>query len=261
MQYFIKSFDCHHYSCLESTNATAKASSAKSYDFLEKGIVHTFYADRQTAGYGKVNRKWMMKPGNVAVSFLFSSKAICSRDITQLTFIFCISVGRTLRAFGIKDSAIEYKWPNDILVSGRKIGGVLLETDFSFWEKENEDKSGYIVAGVGLNIVGSSHKQSFIFPATSMEEEGGCNPSVLEFIEKLSFYIKRYYNSWVEDGFEHIKELWSEKAWKKNGQLTININDREKIKGKFLGIKEDGALCIRCMQTDEIRLFYSADVF
>jgi len=255
----IESFKFHYFPSLESTNATAKSFCEKSVDFCKEGLVHTFYADKQTLGYGKSNRKWLMKEGNVAVSFLLSSAGMKPQDITQLTFVFCLSVGRTLEYFGLRGSDIEYKWPNDVLVSGKKIGGILLESNFSLWG--GEKKLSYIVAGIGVNVVHRPENKSVSFPVTSMKEAGGSGPKALEFIEKLSFYIKRYYNIFAQEGFEVIRCLWEEKAWRKEGTLLVKVNDKERVEGKFLGLKEDGALCIQCAESGKVYMFYSADVF
>ncbi len=256
---FIDSFDFHHFSCLESTNMTAKDFATKSTTFLNKGIVHVFYTDEQTVGYGKANRTWCMKVGNVAVSFLWIDPEVNSVDITQLTFVMSLSIGKTFESFGIPKENIQYKWPNDILISGKKISGVLLESSFSGFK--GNQKTPYIVAGVGINIQQAPDKESVVFPATSLKEEGYETPTAIRFIEKLSLYVKRYYNIWQDKGFKIIRDSWLENAWCKEGTIIIKTNDKKKLEGKFLGLQEDGALLIQCEKKNEIYTFYSADVF
>ena len=102
-------------------------------------------ADNQTEGYGRRKTKWFSYKGNIHLSFLLKPKCKIN-EINQLSFMASISIGEALKK--IKNNInIKYKWPNDIILNKKKIGGIIIETS-SYINK----KVKWVIIGIGLNL-------------------------------------------------------------------------------------------------------------
>src|SRR5204862_2982771 len=120
----------------------------------------------------------------------------------QLGFVAALAVGGALRATLPRIERIAYKWPNDVLISGRKIAGVLLES-----ETVAPEKLSFIVVGVGVNLKASP--QGMEFPATSIMEEGlgEIIPEVM--LEQFAAHFQSWNTRWRTEGFVPVRAAWS----------------------------------------------------
>ncbi|MGL9762419.1 MAG: biotin--[acetyl-CoA-carboxylase] ligase, partial [Wolbachia sp.] len=154
-----KIFEGFHIHCYKGVSSTNR----EALDLIDKGISHetVIIADKQTDGRGRTGKSWVSPKGNFCASLIIDllhnrSSIIPTLDsrvmhwndrenlseLTELTFVTAVAVGNTLSLF-TDDSNIQYKWPNDVLVDGKKISGILLE------KKSN---SSGLVIGIGINI-------------------------------------------------------------------------------------------------------------
>lgn len=166
-----RSLKVQHYKSIDSTNAAAFRHARQG---APSGSV--FVAEYQTEGHGKFRRKWVSPRGaNILFSILLrpSFKAHEAPLVTQIA---CRSVARVLKnAFGLKT---DFKRPNDILVKGRKICGVLVEA-----KSRSSGEVESLVIGVGLNV--NSRSRELVPGATSLWEELGRKPSRQKLLKKL----------------------------------------------------------------------------
>ena len=206
-------------------------------------------AVEQTGGRGRGGREWVSKPGNLYCSLIYNS----GKDLyssSQLTFITSLAVRDTVSEF-LKNDDIKCKWPNDVLVKGKKISGVLLET----YSKGVTDPN-FIIIGIGINI--SHHPDLALYEATHINHYSKGIFSHFEvfniLVQKMAFWIDK----WQADGFAKIRNHWLENSKGLGEMITVRTANEEFI-GRFIDLDSDGALKLE--MDNEIKLIHSGDVF
>ena len=207
-------------------------------------------ADNQTEGYGRRKTKWFSYKGNIHLSFLLKPKCKIN-EINQLSFMASISIGEALKK--IKNNInIKYKWPNDIILNKKKIGGIIIETS-SYINK----KIKWVIIGIGLNLKKSPNLRQNQFKASSLSKEKiyiNKNNFINSYIE--SFY--RNYELWKKKGFNFIKKKWISNAYKKNDEIVIKYQ-KNYIKGKIVNLLKNGGIKLKIKnKTKEI--FYGDQI-
>lgn len=138
---------------VKNTNKTAIKIVKNSY--LDFGMI---LSETQTNGKGQYGRKWISYKGNVFVSFFFNLNRI-NLSIKQLTKINCMMVKKTISNF--YKNKITFKSPNDLMINGKKICGILQEVMI-------KDNQKFLIVGIGINIIKSPHIINY--PTTSLME-------------------------------------------------------------------------------------------
>ena len=218
------------------------------------------FAEHQTQGRGRFQRVWTSPFG---VNLMFSARIRVAKDMTALAGLsLCVglSVLHTLKSFGISEALC--KWPNDIWVSGEKLGGILIEayfekephetqkidnlkgTDLKISElKFTELKITELIIGIGLNINQLEGDPSVNRPWTSMRKITGNlqdrNQIAAELIKNLSFYLKKF----MEKGFEGFQEEWVKNDYLQGKSLTLLLGNKE-ISGIARGVNLSGHLLL-----------------
>jgi BirA family biotin operon repressor/biotin-[acetyl-CoA-carboxylase] ligase len=234
--------EIHFYKKLESTNDTAfrmaKAGAS------EGTIV---VADYQKAGRGRLGRKWESPPGGNIYTSIILRPPVLPHDASKLTLLTAVAVSETIRHYLPRSTFI--KWPNDILIGQKKISGILTEMDSEM------DRINFIVIGIGVNI----NVTRDIFPEelrsslTSLKEETGRDVSKVEFLQMLYMNFERWYRSYLDSGFEHVRDAWRRFSIMEGKAVTVRQFDNI-IKGIALGIDEDGALILLKKSGDTIKV-------
>ncbi|PLX42932.1 MAG: biotin--[acetyl-CoA-carboxylase] ligase [Deltaproteobacteria bacterium] len=160
-------------------------------------------ADHQLSGRGRLGRSWHDDLGeSLMMSLLLRPKVELSRA-PLLTFVAAVALAETL-ANWVDEKRLEIKWPNDLLIGGRKISGILLES------RIEATRLDFVVLGMGVNVRGSTDN----FPdeikasATTLEAEGGEGVSRLELLAGFLERFEELYLSFCNEGFGPIKERW-----------------------------------------------------
>lgn len=168
----------------------------------------------QSAGRGRYKRTWVSHHGNLYASFIYK---IAERD-PKLSYAVAVAIAETLISFGLKP---QIKWPNDVLIDGKKISGVLIEYARNF-----------VIVGIGINIKTCPTVKEY----KTAKVEDYADASVQDV---LSVLIKKL-DKWRRTDFVIVRERWME--------LAMCINKMIKYQGKsaeLIGINEDGALVLR----------------
>lgn len=177
---------------IDSTNNYAKKLAAQGYP--EGTLV---IAERQTAGRGRRGRQWHSEPGQAIFMSLILRPVLPIKELSRITLFIAVAVVDTLERFGIKSGI---KWPNDVLINGRKIAGILTEavTDM--------DGIEYIVTGIGLNVNNriADFPEEFRGIATTMREEAGHSISRVEVLQEFLWQLERGYRQMISGGFGGI---------------------------------------------------------
>ncbi|MCC7259748.1 MAG: biotin--[acetyl-CoA-carboxylase] ligase [Alphaproteobacteria bacterium] len=219
------------------------------------------WAKRQTGGRGRYGRQWDSPEGNLHVSLLLRPEANAA-TATQLSFVAATAVHKTLSAIlsdalvqgevSSKDVNITLKWPNDILLNGKKIGGILLES-----ATHADGKLDWLVLGIGVNI--AHFPDDCPFPATSLDAVGVKGISAKIVLSRLLHHFAVDYGIWEHDGFAPARAQWLHHAAYLGKEISSNL-ENEEISGVFEGLDADGALLL-ARKDGTTRRITSGEVF
>lgn len=220
--------DIKYFESIGSTNDEALAWAAN--DAPDQSLV---IADEQTAGRGRLDRKWFTPKGTaLAFSLILRPSAEEKPHLSRIVGVAALAVAEALRGLGLN---AQVKWPNDLLIEGRKVSGILIE---SVWSGEDVD---CLVIGIGVNVMKGSvpSSENLRFPATSIEEQLGGAPvreDVLRDI--LSAFINLRPNMITD---EFIIQWESQLAFL-GRPVQVEQGDVPPIIGHINGLEPDGSL-------------------
>lgn len=267
----LEGFRIYHYKEVPSTNKEALG-------LIEKGISNetVIIADKQTEGRGRTGKSWISPEGNLYASLIINQEKDVSK-LTELTFVTALAVGNTLLSLNflnnqthcgvipvrdtgihtfssgsqcqstgmtrdqfINDLNLQHKWPNDILIDGKKISGILLE------KKSN---SNWLIIGIGINV---NHAP---LPGTTCISNYGESVSNMDLLKELIISFNKLRKQWLFDGFYAIREMWLKKAFKMNEQISVKLADKL-YEGIFADIDKSGKLLLQ--QKDGSLIYFDA---
>ncbi|MEM3731005.1 MAG: biotin--[acetyl-CoA-carboxylase] ligase [Candidatus Bathyarchaeia archaeon] len=232
---------------INSTNDFAKELASHG---IEEGAVAV--AEVQRAGRGRMGRQWSSPKGGLYFSIILRPKIKVSEAV-KLVFVAGLAVAKVLEEiFRLK---VEVKWPNDVLVSGKKVCGILVEMN------SVGDHVNYLVVGIGVNANVNVEKQ---FPehlrgtATSLEKELGEKIQLEELFKRLLEKLEIFYDLFLESGLAPILEEWKKYAFFLNHHVDV-ISEHEKFSGLAVDVNSDGALIVR-LKNGEIKRVLVGDI-
>ncbi|MGN7619063.1 MAG: biotin--[acetyl-CoA-carboxylase] ligase [Ehrlichia sp.] len=236
-------YSLEHHKILYSTNYEAiKLAECGAKD----GIIIT--SDEQIKGRGRYGRTWYSPKGNLYFSIIITKFV----EVFPFPFIAALSVGKTLEQILENDNRItarvQYKWPNDILVNGKKISGILLESRIC-----NNTPQKWIIAGIGINMYKAPE-----YATTIQENKSDFTLSNLELLEKVMYHFDNFRTDYFNNGFANIRNLWLEKTSHLNSKITIKNHDHI-YTGKFLTIDMNGNMIIK-QHNKTIRIASSGEI-
>ncbi len=224
-----------HFDRVGSTNDEAK--SLARAGAAEGTLV---WADEQTAGRGRRGRAWQSPPGNLYMSLVMRPEGAPARA-AQLGFVAALGLGDALAELtgqGLTGPALQlrYKWPNDLIAGGRKLAGILLES-----ETTASGGVDFVVIGAGVNLV--SRPTDVEFPATSLAEEGfaGVTPPLL--LEAFARHFEPWTRRWRADGFAPVRTAWLARASGVGEAVRVRL-EHDILLGRFSDLDDDGALLL-----------------
>jgi len=231
---------------IDSTNEEAKRLACSG---AEEGTL--VWAHGQTAGRGRRGREWVSQRGNLFASVVLRP-ACAPLQAAQLTFVAALAVRDMLCMYLADGASIACKWPNDLLVKGRKISGILLESSTA-----GQGAVEWLVLGVGVNLryhpdIGGQHR------ATSLYAEGAGEVAASTALEQFALAFSDRRGQWLEGGFQAIRKAWLEHAYGLGQTARINLESASHV-GSFIGIDESGALRLKGSDGAE-RLFSAGEV-
>jgi BirA family biotin operon repressor/biotin-[acetyl-CoA-carboxylase] ligase len=233
-------FKINWYERLPSTNTFLKEL-AELKAQLPSGTVVA--AREQTQGRGRMAREWLSGTNENLTFSLFLSDKIEMHKWPSATMAAAVAVAELLEKEGVNASL---KWPNDVLVNGRKICGILAE----------RIAQGLII-GIGLNVnmQAADHIDQ---PATSLWMETGRRRNVDELLEKLLKHLSVRLDEWVQGGFSSVRKHWEPKV--PNLGKPVAVRDGGAIRtGLLAGFGEDGELLLRD-ETGAVSAIWAGDV-
>lgn len=237
------------FEALDSTNAEA-ARRVKDGAELPLWIM----AKTQSSGRGRRGREWVSQQGNLFCTAVYQVSEDAQHD-AQKSFVAALAIYDTLTDY-VSSSLLSIKWPNDVLLDGKKVSGILLER-----------LPGGLCVGIGVNLLSK--------PDSVTDQETACvidyideslinDPEpILEMPEPVFAILASKFTQWTqrhdEDGFSPIRDAWLSRAAGMGAKVRVNLA-KDSFTGYAEGLSEDGALMIK-MENGDARLIHAGDIF
>ena len=220
----------HYFDEAGSSNDIAK----KMAETAEEGTI--VVVEQQTGGRGRLGRQWASPKGGIWFSTIIKPR-IALGAASRLTLTFGLSVAKTLRQFGF-DAKI--KWPNDVLVGGKKVSGILTEVEAEI------DTVEYVVIGIGINANMSLKDipEELRENSTTLRDESGKSIDRVEFLQELLFEMEQEYIRFSTRPFSEIMDEIIDLSDTIGKEVTVNMPNRI-VEGIVVGISKSGALLLR----------------
>ena len=233
---------------IDSTNAEARRRA-------EAGETGPLWitARRQTEGRGRRGRSWESEAGNLAATLLLTTRKPPA-EAAQITFIAALAVADLLDGFA-PPSLVTIKWPNDVMLAGDKVSGVLVESG------AHPAGGLWLAVGVGVNLAHAPEGTER--PATSLAQhlkaDVGAPPSAEAAAPRLAQAFAVWLERWSQLGFEPVLDAWQARTRGLDGPATARLG-HETVEGRAEGVAPDGALRLR-LPDGTLRLISAGDVF
>ena len=236
----------YHFSVIDSTNTWAK----KNLHLLDPTKITLITATKQLAGRGRYGRQWKSPDThNIYASLCFTLPAGC-RHGGNLAQIMALSALETLENSGFKG---KLKWPNDLLLDGKKVGGILCEI-------ENTKEWVWVILGIGLNVNMPLEQLSAIDqPATSLMATSGAPYDVEAIIQDLLKRFSAHLTTLLKEGFTPFADTYRRHLTHRRGDPVHFQEGKQRWKGKFESINDDGSLCLQ-LETGEKKTFFAGEL-
>ena len=195
-----------------------------------------YLAEFQYGGRGRRGRTWISPYArNLAISLGIETNLTIG-SISSLSLVVGLSIARCLKSLG--DFKVELKWPNDILVDGKKLAGILVEL-------ADKKDSRALVIGLGLNIEISDEERSKVDQPLTDSKTLGIRLSRSEFVCVLVRSMRVYLEKFFEQGFQPMVESYSELLAYRNRFCSLWVGEKIFAQGILEGVNEKGELMLR----------------
>jgi BirA family transcriptional regulator, biotin operon repressor / biotin---[acetyl-CoA-carboxylase] ligase len=234
----------------ESVTSTQKIAQGLANDGVPEGTI--VVADQQTNGRGRMSRAWYSPSGTGIWMSMIIRPNIPVNNTPQLTLLTAVAIVQAIEE--LTPLKPDIKWPNDILINGKKVVGILTEL------QAEADQVHSVIIGTGINV----NQKIEDFPeelqniATSIHIETGTTWERAQFIQTILLKLEGLYSLYLSQGFKPIKLLWEGYAISLNKKMIARTLNGA-IEGKAIGIDDNGVLLI---ETNDgvIERIYSADI-
>ena len=222
------------YDRIASTNELAMSVATGSDSWVNTVII----ADSQERGKGRLGRKWVSPPGkNIYMSILLRPE-LETRDATMLTLLAAVACAHAIKK--ISGLPVSIKWPNDIVLSGKKLGGILTEI------RADIDKVSLAVIGIGINVNTGveDFTEEIRTTAISMKEGSGKYSSRNELIVEILKQFGHFYGILIKEGKQFVLGEWKALSSTIGKNVKVVMGD-ETITGLAEGIDDNGMLILK----------------
>ena len=223
--------------CLKETESTNHVAFKMAEEGAREGTV--VIADAQSAGKGRLGRVWLSPAGVNLYCSVVLRPSIAPVAACQLTFLSVVAVARAIESCTTLKPLI--KWPNDILIDGKKVAGLLNEMN------AETEKVNFVVLGIGVNLnvrMSDLGEGVLRHPATSLLEAGGVEVNRAEFTRVLLRELDRLYDRFLAEGEGPVRAEWLERSAIRGRSVRVSQVNRE-FTGVVQGVDPFGALLVK----------------
>ncbi len=233
---------------LDSTNTWAARMAAEGAP--EGSVV---VADGQTLGRGRLGRVWESPPGvNLYFSMILRPRVLPQYS-AQMTLITGLALAEAVRGLGVQ--GVEIKWPNDLLLDGGKLAGILTEM------AGEVGKVHYVVVGVGVNVNGEPESYSMEIQPLARSLRGHLQKTVKRAPLLADFLLRfaGWYDRYLREGFAPIREAWVRDSGICGKQVRVNLME-DTFSGEAVDMDREGFLLVRCPGEHQLRRVIAGDI-
>ena len=198
---------------------------------VEEGT--TVIAERQTAGRGRLGRQWHSPPGLNCYCSVVLRPSLPPGAVPSLALIAGLAVVDAVR--GATGLAGALKWPNDVLLDGRKVAGVLTEMEAEV------ERVRFVIAGIGVNVNATAFPPELAAKATSLRLAAGRPVDRAAFTAGLLAALEGRYRRFLAAGFAAMRSEWEACSALTGKEVRVTAPEGE-VAGQVLGVDDDGAL-------------------
>ncbi len=214
---------------VSSTNGEIK----KIYNAQSSKNSLALFSNSQLHGKGRSENKWISKPGDFTASYLLNEN-FTTLSLGQLNIVVSVTILKAIKTL-YKNIPFKLKWPNDIIVNDKKIGGILLES------KIHRDVVEFIIIGLGLNIISSPNDKKYKTTKISDYSNYIDNKYLFKLVGDL---LIKYVGEFKREGFDFFQDEWIKNS--RDVGKFVNIKSNKKsYYGKFLNIDDQGSLILQ----------------
>ncbi len=238
----------HYFSEIDSTNAHAARLAVEG---AEEGTV--VVADSQTRGRGRLGRVWESPSGVNLYFSMILRPPVEPRHTAQMTLISGLALAETVAGLGVQ--GVEIKWPNDLLLNGGKLAGILTEM------AAEEDRVHYVVVGVGLNVNGQmlAYSPEIQQIARSLHDQTQKTIKRAPLLADFLFRFEEWYRRYLTHGFAAIRDAWIENSGIRGKQVRVNLM-KERFSGEAVDMDHEGFLIVRRQDDQNLVRVIAGDV-
>jgi BirA family biotin operon repressor/biotin-[acetyl-CoA-carboxylase] ligase len=193
----------------------------------------TVIAERQTAGRGRLGRHWHSPPGLNLYCSVVLRPALGPAAVPRLALIAGLAVVDAVREVAGLAGAL--KWPNDVLLDGRKVAGILTEMEAEV------ERVHFVIAGIGVNVNAADFPPDLAGKATSLRLAGGQPVDRAAFAAGLLAALEGRYRRFLAAGFAAMRSEWEACSALTGKEVRVTAPEGE-VAGRVLGVDDDGAL-------------------
>jgi BirA family biotin operon repressor/biotin-[acetyl-CoA-carboxylase] ligase len=220
----------------EQTSSTNDVAEKLARDGVKEGVV--VFAESQTKGRGRLGRKWSSPTRKGLWFSVLLRPRLLPQETTQLTVISATALRRAIKT--VTGLAADIKWPNDILIGGKKVAGILTEMSAEV------DRVRHVILGIGLDVnQDASEFAAELRPiATSLKIEAGEDISRAELATEIIRELDNDYARVCAGQFSEIADEWEAACVTIGKNVTVHMGDR-RFRGRAEALDDDGALLVR----------------
>ncbi|MCF6408209.1 biotin--[acetyl-CoA-carboxylase] ligase [Pseudalkalibacillus salsuginis] len=232
----------------ESVSSTQEIAHRHALNNAPEGTI--VIADEQTSGRGRLGRSWHSPKGSGVWMSVILRPNIPPQKAPQLTLLAAVSVVQGVQQVTGEDAQI--KWPNDILIDGKKVVGILTEL------QAEADRVNSVIIGIGINVNTAAFPDEISNIATSLKIASGTEIERAHLVRSILEKMEKLYTLYLEHGFSPIKLLWEGSAASLGKRIRVRTIAGE-LYGKAQGITEEGVLLVED-DLGTVHRVYSADI-
>lgn len=221
-----------YFDTIDSTNTKAQELAEKGYP---SGTL--VVADKQESGKGRRGRSWVSPSGTGIFMTLMIKPDINPNNASMLTLVAALAVAKAITSVTGEEALI--KWPNDIVINGKKVCGILTEMNAQF------DYINHIVVGIGINVYNESFPEEISQMASSlMIEAGGKRFHRAQIIAETMSYFEQYYDTFLKtQDLSALVREYDKLLVNRNKSVRV-LDPKEPFDGKAMGITPKGELIV-----------------
>lgn len=239
-------FELSAFQTIGSTNVEARRLAE-----LGKREGQIIWSLKQETGVGRRGRHWSSPEGNLYCSVLLRPET-SAVDGAKLSFLIAVALHQAISKHLPIPDELKLKWPNDLLLGGKKTAGILLES-----KSNASNRLDWLIVGTGINIR-AFPKATDGLDATCLRDAGS-DVSIETLLRDYCTHLYDLYSQWKVEGFTVIRKLWLERARGIGESVTVKLADQQ-FTGIFKDLDESGALVLT-MPDGSTRLVTAGEVF